>query len=119
MSDLSPQSGAKRTFAVTNRDFLSTHPKSPWTAPGAGQAPGFLKQKYFGVARIYREGTRPVHRPAGLPPPEGSALGGQNISILNVCTHNSDSSSSHRTLRTFRCALPSLQHSLPLDIYRR
>jgi len=43
-------------------------------------------------------------------------LSGQNISILNVRTYNSDSLSIHRTLRASRCVLPSFQHSPALDI---
>ena len=114
-------------IAVANCDFMSTRPCGLHRPRGVlcqivtgGQIPfGFLGQNYFGVTRIHREGTRPVHRPGGLPPPEGSALGGQNIPILNVSTYNSDSSSIHRTLRTSRCVLPSFQHSLPLDIFQR
>src|SRR5262245_43000510 len=85
-------------IAVANCDSISTRPCGLHRPRGVlcqivtgGQFPfGFLGQKYFGVTRIHREGTRPVHRPGGLPPPEGSALGGQNIPILNVSTYNSD-----------------------------
>src|SRR5262245_10893242 len=46
--------------------------------------------------------VRVASHPRGPPPPQGSAVGGQNISILNVSTYNSDNSSIHRTLRTSR-----------------
>ena len=69
-----------------------------------------LHTENIGEGWIHREGSRPVHRP-----PQGA----KNISILNVSTYNSDSSSIHRTLRTSRCVSPSFQHTLPLDIFQR
>ena len=118
---------AKFTDVIDNQERRETCEHGANSCSGSARPRAALPSlSYLVSARVrdlYSEPNICLSPPAakGVYGGEASAgvLGGPNISILDVCTCNSDSLNIHRTLRTSRCVLPSFQHSLPLDIFQR